>query len=231
MGEPWPAELVLPDKPDVWRALGFAVTAEGSLELPGFRVVFAGGATPSVPSLGFAGLTDASAVKEVQGLPVHAVRSPPSTCTANSNGVTGLDHIVLRTSNWRQLLELFQRIGLKPRREWSMPKRSLHVLFFRSRQQPSPILEIVAPTEASGTEGQLELQGLSFSCSDLERTHQVLKEQTKPPWKAVQPGRFITTLQSHKDRGISVPVAFMSAHGRAKDPKSEEDQGPPRSSL
>merc|ERR1711879_8011 len=103
-------------------------------------------------------------------------------------------------------------IGLQLRRQTDGIRQGLTQLFYRGEAQPSPIIEVVAPSSPSPDGGATTLWGITFVCSDSDRSHKLLEGHTKPPWKAVQSGRGITTLQDRDSLGISIAVAFMSPH-------------------
>ena len=69
------------------------------------------------------------------------------------------------------------------------------------------VLELVAPDEPDGT--VTRFFGLAF-VADLDVAAAHLGERMGQAKDAVQPGRRIASLR-HKDLGISVPIAFMSA--------------------
>merc|ERR1712113_335798 len=80
---------------------------------------------------------------------------------------------------------------------------------------------VVGPVKP--TAGDTKLWGITFNCEDLDRTHNVLKDCTQPPWNAVQPGRRITTLQREKRKDVSLALAFMSRHVKDVTPMQDRN--------
>ena len=84
-------------------------------------------------------------------------------------------------------------------------------------------IEVIAPSQKpEGPKGEVDatLWGLTLVSNDINKTHVFLKQSTKPPWDAVQPGRKMTVLNG-KVHGVSVLVAIMSPHVKAKISEEE----------
>mmetsp|Transcript_75561 Transcript_75561/g.238900 ORF Transcript_75561/g.238900 Transcript_75561/m.238900 type:complete len:258 (-) Transcript_75561:191-964(-) len=225
-GGPRPAELCLADEPSAWRALGFAVDEEGVVTLPGFRIQLLGRAKQpagGAVSLGLAGLPgvgcSSGELDEADGVPIHRCDPVGESLSAHGNGVIGLDHLVVRTPDWRRTKGALAAVGLFPKRQTDVVRRGLVQVFYRAEGDHSPIIEMVGPVvpPKEGEAGHAEIWGLTFVSGDLDKTHAVLPKHTKPPWKAVQPGRRITTLRHGGELGVSLALAFMSPHVR-EDP-------------
>jgi hypothetical protein len=73
-----------------------------------------------------------------------------------------------------------------------------------------PILEVVSPATATGDEPS-SFWGIACAVADIDATAHALGDACSRPKDAVQPGRRIATLR-HEPLGMSVPVAFMTAH-------------------
>lgn len=159
----------------------------------------------------------------VDGIAAYVCQATDAQAPVHTNRVTGVDHVVVRTTDWRATAAAFAALGLLPKRQTIVAHMGMTQLFYRAEVQPSPIIEVVGPSEAkvpaAGQVGHAELWGLTFVSADLDETHKALSNCTQPPWAAVQAGRRITTLQRKEEQGISLALAFMSPHVRAATPQ------------
>jgi hypothetical protein len=76
-------------------------------------------------------------------------------------------------------------------------------VFFRLGEA---VLELVGPPTPGG-DGPARFWGLALNVSDLEQTAGLLGPRLRPVKPAVQPGRFIATLD--RAAGSTVELAFM----------------------
>eukprot|EP00933_Yihiella_yeosuensis_P006373 TRINITY_DN111069_c0_g1_i1.p1 TRINITY_DN111069_c0_g1~~TRINITY_DN111069_c0_g1_i1.p1 ORF type:complete len:277 (-),score=45.59 TRINITY_DN111069_c0_g1_i1:102-932(-) len=244
MGQhPRAAEISIEDRASSWQALGFEVhdeAIEGRLcsvvRLQSFRIILNGAqeSDRKVPSLGLAGLSLSKIQETVHGVRLHAQETltddSAKLVPCHANGVVSLDHLVIRTPDIKSTRAAFAKLGMHPRRETEAIRLGLVQLFYRSEVQPSPAIEVVGPlsssseaAEGDSEEGSAQLWGLTFTTKDIDGTHRLLEKSTKPPWKAVQPGRRITTLQNGSSMGITMAIAFLSPHVKDETPKDARD--------
>merc|ERR1712176_1486778 len=98
---------------------------------------------------------------------------------SHGNGVSGIDHLVIRTSDWRSTSDGLAAIGFSPKHQTSAVRRGVAQLFYRAEEQPSPVIEVVGPTEPLGgagkRDGHARIWGITFVCGDLEQTHEKLR--------------------------------------------------------
>jgi hypothetical protein len=134
------------------------------------------------------------------------------------NGVYSLDHVVQTSISGDISIENYCQIGIDLKRRRVDTSKNKEFIFFRPS---STIIEVIAPLRPYPIEKDNKLCGLAFTCNDLNHTHLALSNSTKTPWPAIQPGRFITTLDI-KQHNISVPIAFMSPHLNALGERSRK---------
>jgi catechol 2,3-dioxygenase-like lactoylglutathione lyase family enzyme len=214
-GRPAVVELIVGDEPGSWRAAGFAVDGDTTW-IGGVRVRLAGADDGrGIRSWSLHGLR--SAAEDLDGLPLHdASVDHDADRAGHPNGVVGFDHVVIASPDLDRTLEAFtdQGLDLRRTRDVGSSDRPRRQLFFWIGE---PILELVGPTEASG-DGPSRFFGLALVVDDLDATAAQLGEACGRVKDAVQPGRRIATLR-HEPLGVSVPVAFMTAH---VDPPSND---------
>eukprot|EP00755_Sulcionema_specki_P038076 Sspe_Gene.110213::Locus_90612_Transcript_2_3_Confidence_0.333_Length_803::g.110213::m.110213 len=205
MGTPYPVEVTLGDEPDVWERLGFNVVNR-TMDFGEVRVKLAGRSNGSgMLSWGLAGLAEARELDGIPSYPAHdgkgAVQHP--------NGVCGLDTIVVHSPDWERTAAAFATVGLVAKRK-TQAVRKVTQLFYKPK---GCLIELVGPlkTPATPPTKPARLWGLSFVHPDLQALHTAYPDFIRAPWKAVQPGRTITTL---KHPSISAAVAIMSPHVR-----------------
>jgi len=205
-------ELVVGDEPDAWRAGGFEVDG-ASTWIGSVHVRLAGpDGGRGIRSWNLTGLE--STEPTLDGLPLHSgdVVSPPSS-VHHTNGIVAFDHIVIASPDLDRTLDAFTDEGLELRRtrDVGSADRPRRQLFFWIGE---PILELVGPTSATG-EGPSRFFGVACTVADIDATAAALGDACGRVKDAVQPGRRIATLR-HEPLGMSVPVAFMSAHAPAR---------------
>ena len=202
------AGLAVADPPEVWSGLGFSVdgascrvgTVEIALGAPGAGVV-SWALAAAEPASGSDGVLD--------GLPTSYADGASPGCAPgrHDNGVTSIDHVVVTTPDLERTVGALGRLGVTERRRRDAGRpggRSMTQVFFRLGEV---VLELVGPPEPAG-DGPARFYGLAFQVSDLESTAAVLGPRLRPVKAAVQPGRFIATLD--RAAGSTVDMAFMS---------------------
>jgi len=197
--EPELAEVIVADPPDRWRALGFDVYDDGSMDIGMVRVRL-GGEGNGITAWS---LRRIKATGSIDGLPTPSPRMviPPPFQT-HPNGATGIDHLVIVTPDFDRTSQALARAGVELKRDQYSEGRGR--LGFR-RIGPA-ILEVAHRPELESDDSFF--WGLTFTVISLEALAERLGEQLGPIRPAVQPGRRIATLND--DAGLSVPVAFMS---------------------
>lgn len=135
----------------------------------------------------------------------------------HKNGVTSVDHIVLRSADLAKTKKAFEDIGVSLRRERSDVYPGVTQLFYRPAGEL--IIEVAAPSEGSSGDNPLAakthksfLWGATLNVNDdLNTAKGLLKDSLSDIRKAKQAGRKIATLR-HKNFGISVAIALMTPH-------------------
>ena len=199
------AELAIADSADAWTQAGFTTDADvcrvGSV---GLRL---GAEGRGIAGWALAGL-ESDGVCDIDGVPTTSAATIATGPVAHPNGVIAIDHVVLLSPNLGRTVEAFAAIGVAPRRERDaeLGGRAVRQIFFRLGEV---ILEVVGALGDAGA-GPSTLWGVTFTVADVDATAAFLGEHTTPVKDAVQPGRRITTLR-HREVGMSVPTAFISA--------------------
>ena len=200
--------LQLADPPELWADLGFRVESGrarvGTIEL---RLGSGGegidGWTLAAVEAPGGGTT------AIDGLPTTVTEEPADGAPApgHPNGVTGLDHVVVTTPDLERTVGALGQVGVfeRRRRDAGRPGQPSTQVFFRLGEA---ILELVGPPEAAG-DGPARFWGLAFKVSDMDTTAGALGERLRDIKSAVQPGRFIASLD--RAAGSSIPIAFMTA--------------------
>ncbi|HEV2368676.1 MAG TPA: VOC family protein [Acidimicrobiales bacterium] len=202
------AALSVVDRPELWADLGFAVSGDDALV--GTVTVTLGrpGGPPGITGWTLAGVDHEAAALELDGVPTTVLDAPPPPNPGrHPNAVTAIDHVVVTTPDLERTVEALGRLGIHERRRRDAGRpggASMTQVFFRLGEV---ILELVGPPEPSG-DGPARLWGLAFLVSDLEQTAAYLGPRLRPARAAVQPGRFIATLD--RSAGSAVDIAFMS---------------------
>ena len=205
------AELTIADPHDAWRAAGFTVDTDGAVRIGPVRLRVVGRECGK-HLLGWAwhGLAGEG---PLDGIATATAGAPPGEPASHPNGVTLLDHVVVTTPDLDRTVAAFTGRGLDVRRvrhtdQYGPPFRQV---FFRGGEA---ILELIGPdTPTDDTltgDAPARLYGLAFTVADLDTTATLLGDGLGRVKDAVQPGRRIATLR-HRELGISVPIAFMSA--------------------
>jgi len=196
--EPELAELAIADAPDQWQALGFDVDDNGNLDIGGVRVRLGGDGT-GITSWS---LVRVNAMGSIDGLPtpVPRVLRPPPFKT-HPNGATGIDHVVILSSDLDRTGAALARAGVELKRVQESSRGRMGY-----RRIGPAILEVVQQDDLEGEDTRF--WGLAIVVISLEELTERLGDRLGPITPATQPGRRVATLNS--DAGVSVPLAFMS---------------------
>lgn len=196
--EPELAELAIADRPERWQALGFDVDENGNMDIGGVRVRL-GGEGHGITAWS---LVRVNAMGSIDGLPtpVPRVLRPPPFKT-HPNGATGIDHVVVFSSDLDRTASALSRAGVDLKR---VQESSRGRIGFR-RIGPA-ILEVVQRDDLDGEDTRF--WGLAVVVISLEELQEQLGDLLGPIKTATQPGRRIATLSP--DAGVSPALAFMS---------------------
>lgn len=200
------AGITAGDGPEAWRAAGFTVDADGVAHVGAVALRLVGrDRGKHLLAWTWRGLPGAG---DVDGIATGATSAPAANPSVHPNGATRLDHVVVTTEDLDRTIAVFNARGLDVRRvrhtdQYGPPFRQV---FFRGGEV---ILELIGPDTPTG-DTPARLYGLAFTVADLDATAALLGDRLGRVKDAVQPGRRIATLH-HRELGISVPIAFMSA--------------------
>ncbi len=217
--------VVLADHPAAWRRAGFDVDDSGRFAL-GRTVVTCTGAGGDDRRTAFLGWSLDGIEGDLDGLPVAALdgdatSSEPGSGTAPSthpNGISSIDHVVVRTGDCDRTIRAFESAGLEVRggRSTTSYGAPMRQTFFWAGDV---ILELVGPdSDPDGaaeptTEEATSIFGIALVADDLDATSERMGELLSEAKDAVQKGRRIAGVR-HRDAGIGLPVAVMSPHPR-----------------
>ena len=202
-------EILVGDPPEAWTAAGFTVDDDGTCRIGAVRVRLVG-REGGKRILGWS-LRDAPEARladgRLDGLATTTSTEAPATPGEHANGATHIDHVVLLSPNLPRTTAALEAIGLDQRgeRETDSYGAPMRQIFFRLGEV---VLELVGGTEPG--EGDPGFFGLAITVADLDATASLLGEHLGTVKDAVQDGRRIATLR-HRDLGMSVATAFMSA--------------------
>ncbi|NLA37396.1 MAG: hypothetical protein GX868_17160 [Actinobacteria bacterium] len=211
-------EVHVPGSINTWADLGFDVT-EGVVALercsvrPAMERLALGIAT-SGPKRGG---TAAGASRELPahwlGIPlvkVHPHTRSASTPSPHRNGVRGVDHIVVMTTDLDATVAAIHSMGWEIRRQ-----RPTTMLGFEVVQlfvwAGAALLEVVCASEPNEFIREPVLWGVSLAADDLDATVEFLGERIGAPRDAVQKGRRIATVR-RRGTDLGLEVAIMSPH-------------------
>jgi hypothetical protein len=203
-------EILVGDPPEAWEAAGYTVDGDGSCRIGQVRVRLVGrDGGKRILGWSLRGAPSARlAAGSLDGVPTTASEAPPVEPAVHANGSRSIDHVVLLTPDLRRTTAALEGIGLTSRGErdsdtYGAPMRQV---FFRMGEV---ILELIGQPDSAG-EGDPGFFGLAITVEDLDATAGLLGEHLGQVKDAVQDGRRIATLR-HRDLGMSVATAFMSA--------------------
>ncbi len=198
-------ELVVGDDPTAWTDAGFTVT-DDCVVVGGVRIRCAAD-DAGADRWRLAG--DVPLPAHIDGIATWPSEAPAPDPVTHPNGVTGFDHVVVRSPDVDRTTEALGAIGLEARRtrDTSVGDSPVRQRFF---WLGDVVLELVGPPRPSG-DGPATIWGYAFVSDDLDATAAFLGDRCSAPKPAVQPGRRIATLRT-RDLGISVPIALMTPH-------------------
>ena len=199
--------LITGDAAEAWGAAGFSVEG-GGFEVGGVRVVCLGdGGGHDRWSLAAEGQ---ATVPDVDGIATVTREPTEPAPTDHPNGITGFDHVVVRSPDLDRTTQAFDRLGLECRRIREVPgSDGAQQRFFLLG---TAVLELVGPAVPTGDE-PATIWGYALVAHDLDATARHLGDRLGPVRDAVQRGRRIATLRT-RELGISIPVAVMSPRSR-----------------
>lgn len=203
--------VVLGDAPDAWRDTGFDVDDVGRFRLGRTELICLG-----TGHAGFIGWALDGIDSDLDGLATadsHRDSPRGHTPASHPNGITSIDHVVIRTGDCDRTIAGFEAAGLEVRRErsttsYGSPTRQT---FFWAGDV---ILELVGPDVGEPTtDERTSIFGLALVADDIDATATAMGPLLSTPKTAVQEGRRIAVLR-HREAGIGLPVAVMSPHPR-----------------
>jgi len=203
--------LVVADAAESWTSAGFTVGPDGVCRIGSVGIDLVGDDRgKGMVGWSLSGLPDDLA--DLDGVPTTISASGAGDSVAHPNGVVGIDHVVLLSPDLRRTVRAFADLGADPRRErdGELGGQPIRQIFFRLGEV---ILEVVGSPDTA-TEGPSTLWGITYVVEDIDATAAFFGDRTSPVKDAVQPGRRITTLR-HRELGMSVRTALISAHVRA----------------
>jgi len=214
MSAPTIDSLVIADPPETWIAAGFTVDDDGSCRVGSVRLRLAGpDAGNRIVSWALRDIPRATT--SIDGLPTEAssAEPPPEEPPVHDNGVAMIDHLVILSPDVDRTIAALGAVGVELRATRQVDREQYgfdaRQTFFRLGEV---ILELIGPDEPmdDAAERPAGFFGLAYTVQDLDATAALLADHIGRVKDAVQPGRMITTLR-HKDLGMSVATAFMSA--------------------
>lgn len=195
--------IALGDPPDAWRSAGFDVDRSGRSLLGSTTLVLTGSGA-GVDGWALAGVEVA-----IDGLSwCEPVTGGPAE---HPNGITRIDHVVVRTGDCERTIAAFTEAGFELRggRSTTSYGAPMRQSFFWAGDV---IVELIGPDEGEPrTDEPTTFFGLALVAADIDTTARHLGALLSGPKDAVQPGRRIAGLRG-REVGITVPVAVMSPH-------------------
>lgn len=213
--------LTICDPIQGWEQLGFSVVADTN---PGMHSVQIGSTTLVIiepqsndDQRGLLGWHVDSVDGDIDGLATHIHQVAPTATDSHddhhvhANGISSIDHIVVRTGDSERSIAAFEAVGLTSRRgrtTSSYGSPMLQTFFWLG----DVILELVGPAAGEPTTDESpSFFGLACVAADLSATAATLGDLLGTPRAAVQDQREIAGLRTQQV-GVSVPVVVMSPH-------------------
>jgi len=225
---PWPLQLELLELGDnaaAWRAAGFWVSPDKTVQVGGTTIVCTGKGQPfhgwRIQGLGAS--SSAAVQSEVDGLQllpaasnndavkIQDVPTAKPDMQPHPNGITRIDHIVVSTGNCSRSINAFTAAGFEVcgSRSTTGDRSPVRQTFFWAGDV---ILELIGPDSKNATnDSPATIFGLAMVTEDLQRTAEVLGKLLGAPKNAVQHGRQIARLRT-QTLGIGLHIAVMSPH-------------------
>ncbi len=190
---------------EAWRAVGFAVSAEGDFAV--------GETTVRLLPDGPPGITEWCLTSPVAGVASCAALAGPAPPAVHPNGVTAIDHVVVTTSDLEASTAAFVNAGCAVRGERCAAVAGRDVVQ-RFLPLQNALVELVGPASAGGqgADSGTSFWGVTFVSLDLAGAGAALGPHVGAPRPAVQPGRLIAV--AAREAGLGTRVAFMTPRDR-----------------
>lgn len=201
--------LQIADEPQAWRDAGFAV--DGTDVAAGAVVLQLVGREAGRGIVGWSLTGLPAGVTDIDGIALVDPAAAAVAASRHANGVSHIDHVVVRTPDLERTNQALEALGVEARRQRDaeMFGQAVRQVFYRLGET---ILEVVGSPGENG-EGPARIWGVTFTVDDIDATAARLGDAVGRVREAVQPGRRITTLRG-RDLGVSTAVAFISPHVR-----------------
>ena len=221
--------LTVADAPEVWTGLGFAVDGV-SVRIGPIAIICSGSNAADASSKGITDwmltANDGPLPERIDGLLTgsvtygDAVPTPPPVGSRHTNGITGIDHLVVMTPDVDRTVAAFEDLDMECRRRREAAAygstKMRQAFFWLGDPNGGPdgrvILEVVGPeaVDPARAADPAKFFGLALTSDDLDSTAAFFGDLMKPSVAAVQAGRRIATLSSRA--GSTVAIAVMSPH-------------------
>jgi catechol 2,3-dioxygenase-like lactoylglutathione lyase family enzyme len=213
--------LTVADDVSTWTKLGFTADG-GAVHVGGVTFVCANTVGEGAKGITDWNLHDPEGVlpSSIDGIDTGTTKVRTSVeSPVHPNGVTGIDHLVIRSPDLERTIGVLEDLDLPCRRRrdaGAYGSTTMKQAFFWLGSPSDPrdriVLEVVGESEVDpATKDQpSSFFGIAFVCADLDATAAFFGDFAKPPIDAVQPGRRITSISSRA--GSSVAIALMSPH-------------------
>lgn len=150
-------------------------------------------------------------VDDLDGLALDRDATPEAPADSPTNGIVGIDHVVVNTPDMDRTIAAFEAQRLEVRRQRRFETKD------GTRVQTfiwlgDVICEIVGSDSPTG-DGPATWWGLAVVAADLDATATEMGDGVSSVRDAVQPGRRVATVRA--DCGLTVPLLVMSPHRRA----------------
>ena len=130
--EPYPVQLVIRDDPCSWKSIRFSVDEKGRVYIGEQLQIRLVGKSEEPCAWSWNQLKDN--VLDIDGIPVVDYMEESITPVAHKNGVIGIDHIVLQSTDASRTSAAFEELGIKEVRRTKRIRQNLEYLFVRPNQ-------------------------------------------------------------------------------------------------
>ncbi len=207
--------LEVADSPQLWRDLGYEVDEQGKCFVGGVehRLVGSSAQERGLTRWALSGIDPGiTSIDGIATVTVGAESSRVKSQASHPNGVTAIDHLVIRTSSTPRTASALQAIGLERRGQSDSTSsgEKVDMTFFWIGKT---LLEIVGPAVPSDDSKPAYFMGVAYVSEDLDATASHFGDLCSRPKNAVQPGRRIAALRS--EAGSTMATAFMTPHVKA----------------
>lgn len=203
-----------------WARAGFVIDGDSTV-IGSVAVRFDEGAEAGVVGWELSGLPAASNPAGIDGIATWITTETAPSPVTHPNGVSRLDHVVIRTPDLPRTISALEAAGFEVRRTREVPGSDPAVsqVFLWAGEA---ILEVVGRREPPTVDDDrarstpARIWGLALTTDDLDGAARLLAPNIGGPRPAVQPGRRIATIDT-STLGIGPALALMSAHpGRGR---------------